>query len=142
MFTDYQTNCIQSSANPTLQFTKTNHRYEIESKVTDIIREIGIPAHVKGYCYLRLAIILTAENPDLIYAMTKELYPSVAKHYGTTPQRVERAIRHAIELAWDNGDVEVLSLYFSYRVKKSFDKPTNSEVIANLSDRIRLDLRK
>lgn len=119
----------------------SSRRFEIESRVTQIIREIGIPAHVKGYCYLRTAIIMTVENPDLIYAMTKELYPAVARHYGTTPQRVERAIRHAIELAWDDGDIEILSVYFSYRVKKSYDKPTNSEVIANLSDRIRLESR-
>lgn len=113
--------------------------YELEHKVTDIIVEIGVPAHVKGYCYLRTAIMLTAQRPDLIYAMTKELYPAVGDIYDTTSQRVERAIRHAIELAWDNGDMDILSNYFSYRIRKSTDKPTNSEFIATISDKIRLE---
>ena len=113
--------------------------YNLEHMVTDIIVEIGIPAHVKGYCYLRTAIMLTAQRPDLIYAMTKELYPAVGDIYDTTSQRVERAIRHAIELAWDNGDMEILSNYFSYRIRKSTDKPTNSEFIATISDKIRLE---
>lgn len=113
--------------------------YNLEHMVTDIIVEIGVPAHVKGYCYLRTAIMLTAQRPDLIYAMTKELYPAVGDIYDTTSQRVERAIRHAIELAWDNGDMEILSNYFSYRIRKSTDKPTNSEFIATISDKIRLE---
>ena len=113
--------------------------YNLEHMVTDIIIEIGVPAHVKGYCYLRTAIMLTAQRPDLIYAMTKELYPAVGDIYDTTSQRVERAIRHAIELAWDNGDMEILSNYFSYRIRKSTDKPTNSEFIATISDKIRLE---
>ena len=113
--------------------------YNLEHKVTDIIVEIGVPAHVKGYCYLRTAIMLTAQRPDLIYAMTKELYPAVGDIYDTTSQRVERAIRHAIELAWDNGDMDILSNYFSYRIRKSTDKPTNSEFIATISDKIRLE---
>ncbi len=113
--------------------------YNLEHMVTDIIVEIGVPAHVKGYCYLRTAIMLTAQRPDLIYAMTKELYPAVGDIYDTTSQRVERAIRHAIELAWDNGDMDILSNYFSYRIRKSTDKPTNSEFIATISDKIRLE---
>ena len=113
--------------------------YNLEHMVTDIIVEIGVPAHVKGYCYLRTAIMLTAQRPDLIYAMTKELYPAVGDIYDTTSQRVERAIRHAIELAWDNGDMDILSNYFSYRIWKSTAKPTNSEFIATISDKIRLE---
>lgn len=113
--------------------------YNLEHMVTDIIVEIGVPAHVKGYCYLRTAIMLTAQRPDLIYAMTKELYPAVGDIYDTTSQRVERAIRHAIELAWDNGDMDILSNYFSYRIRKTTDKPTNSEFIATISDKIRLE---
>ena len=113
--------------------------YNLEHMVTDIIVEIGVPAHVKGYCYLRTAIMLTAQRPDLIYAMTKELYPAVGDIYDTTSQRVERAIRHAIELAWDNGDMDILSNYCSYRIRKSTDKPTNSEFIATISDKIRLE---
>ena len=116
-----------------------NDFYELEHMVTDIIKEIGVPAHVKGYCYLRTAIMLTSRRPDLIYAMTKELYPAVGDIYDTTAQRVERAIRHAIELAWDNGDMNILSVYFSYRIRKSTDKPTNSEFIATISDIVRLE---
>ena len=112
--------------------------HELENMVTDIMIEIGVPAHVKGYCYLRTAIMLTVQRPDLIYAMTKELYPAIGDIYLTTAQRVERAIRHAIELAWDNGDMEILARYFSYRIRKSSDKPTNSEFIATLSDKIRV----
>lgn len=118
---------------------ETTDFYDLEHRVTDIIVEIGVPAHVKGYCYLRTAIMLTAQRPDLIYAMTKELYPAVGDIYDTTSQRVERAIRHAIELAWDNGDMDILSHYFSYRIRKSTDKPTNSEFIATISDKIRLE---
>ena len=118
-----------------------NDFYELEHMVTDIIKEIGVPAHVKGYCYLRTAIMLTSRRPDLIYAMTKELYPAVGDIYDTTAQRVERAIRHAIELAWDNGDMNILSVYFSYRIRKSTDKPTNSEFIATISDIVRLEIK-
>ena len=116
--------------------------YDKENMITDIIREIGVPAHVKGYSYLRTAIILASEKPDLIYAMTKELYPAIGDIYNTTAQRVERAIRHAIELAWDNGDMDVLSSYFSYRIRKSTEKPPNSEFIATISDIIRLRQNK
>lgn len=116
--------------------------YELEHMITDIIKEIGVPAHVKGYTYLRTSIMLSARKPDLIYAMTKELYPAIGDIYSTTPQRVERAIRHAIELAWDNGDMDVLSTYFSYRIRKSTEKPTNSEFIATISDIVRLEMKK
>ena len=111
---------------------------QLEGMVTAIIHEIGVPAHIKGYQYLREAIILTVENMDVINAVTKVLYPEVAKRFGTTPSRVERAIRHAIEVAWDRGDIETLQKYFGYTVNSAKGKPTNSEFIAMIADRIRL----
>jgi two-component system response regulator (stage 0 sporulation protein A) len=114
----------------------------IESMVTSVIHEIGVPAHIKGYQYVREAIVLTVQNMDIINAVTKVLYPEVAKHFGTTPSRVERAIRHAIEVAWDRGDLETLQKYFGYTVSISKGKPTNSEFIAMLSDRLALERRK
>lgn len=110
----------------------------LESVVTEIIHEIGIPAHIKGYQYLREAIILTINDMDIINAVTKVLYPDVAKKFGTTPSRVERAIRHAIEVAWDRGDVEVLQKFFGYTVSNIKGKPTNSEFIAMIADRLSL----
>ena len=102
--------------------------------VTDIIHEIGVPAHIKGYQYLREAIILTINDMDAINAVTKVLYPEVAKKFSTTPSRVERAIRHAIEVAWDRGDVETLQKFFGYTVSGIKGKPTNSEFIAMIAD--------
>jgi len=110
----------------------------LESVVTEIIHEIGIPAHIKGYQYLREAIILTINDMDIINAVTKVLYPSVAKKFETTPSRVERAIRHAIEVAWDRGDLETLQKYFGYTVSNIKGKPTNSEFIAMIADRLYL----
>ena len=110
----------------------------LESTVTAIIHEIGVPAHIKGYQYLREAIMITVEDMDVINAVTKVLYPEVAKRFGTTASRVERAIRHAIEVAWDRGDLETLQRFFGYTVSNTKGKPTNSEFIAMISDRIRL----
>ena len=110
----------------------------LESVVTEIIHEIGIPAHIKGYQYLREAIILTINDMDIINAVTKVLYPTVAKKFSTTPSRVERAIRHAIEVAWDRGDLETLQKYFGYTVSNIKGKPTNSEFIAMIADRLYL----
>ena len=107
---------------------------ELESVVTDIIHEIGVPAHIKGYQYLREAIILTINDMEMINAVTKVLYPTVAKKFDTTPSRVERAIRHAIEVAWDRGDIEVLQKFFGYTVSNIKGKPTNSEFIAMIAD--------
>lgn len=115
--------------------------YNIEVKVTEILHQIGVPAHIKGYHYLRDSIILSIEKPEIINAVTKQLYPSVAKKYETTSSRVERAIRHAIEVAWDRGDVEVLNSYFGYTIQGSRGKPTNSEFIAMISDKLRLQMR-
>ena len=111
---------------------------DLETVVTEIIHEIGIPAHIKGYQYLREAIIRTVEDMDMINAVTKVLYPEVAAKFGTTPSRVERAIRHAIEVAWDRGDVETLQRFFGYTVSGIKGKPTNSEFIAMIADRLYL----
>ena len=111
---------------------------DLEAIVTDIIHEIGVPAHIKGYQYLREAIILTIKDMDMINAVTKVLYPEVAKRFGTTPSRVERAIRHAIEVAWDRGDVETLQRFFGYTVSGIKGKPTNSEFIAMIADNLSL----
>ena len=110
----------------------------LESAVTEIIHEIGVPAHIKGYQYLREAIILTINNMDMINGVTKILYPEVAKKFSTTPSRVERAIRHAIEVAWDRGDIEVLQKFFGYTVSNIKGKPTNSEFIAMIADYLSL----
>ncbi len=106
----------------------------LEAMVTEVIHEIGVPAHIKGYQYLREAIILAVNDMDVINAVTKVLYPAVAKKYGTTPSRVERAIRHAIEVAWDRGDLETLQKFFGYTVSNIKGKPTNSEFIAMIAD--------
>ena len=115
--------------------------FSIEVKVTEILHQIGVPAHIKGYHYLRDSIIMSVEQPSIINAVTKQLYPSVAKKYQTTSSRVERAIRHAIEVAWDRGDVEVLNSYFGYTIQGSRGKPTNSEFIAMISDKLRLQIK-
>ena len=111
---------------------------DLEAVVTDIIHEIGVPAHIKGYQYLREAIILTIHDMDMINAVTKVLYPEVTRRFGTTPSRVERAIRHAIEVAWDRGDVETLQKFFGYTVSGIKGKPTNSEFIAMIADNLSL----
>ncbi len=111
---------------------------DLESTVTEVIHEIGVPAHIKGYQYLREAIILTIGDMEIINAVTKVLYPAVAKKYGTTPSRVERAIRHAIEVAWDRGDLETLQKFFGYTVSNIKGKPTNSEFIAMIADHLSL----
>lgn len=111
---------------------------DIETQVTKIIHQIGVPAHIKGYQYLRTAILLTVKDGDIINSVTKVLYPSVAKKYQTTTSRVERAIRHAIEVAWDRGDVDTLNSYFGYTVQNNRGKPTNSEFIAMIADNLRL----
>jgi two-component system response regulator (stage 0 sporulation protein A) len=113
-------------------------RNDLEAQVTGIIHKIGVPAHIKGYQYLRTAIIMTIEDSDLINAVTKILYPTVAKKYQTTSSRVERAIRHAIEVAWDRGDLDTLNAYFGYTIQNQRGKPTNSEFIAMIADNLRL----
>lgn len=117
---------------------QTEEKPDIETQVTQIIHQIGVPAHIKGYQYLRTAILLTIKDSDIINSVTKVLYPSVAKKYATTTSRVERAIRHAIEVAWDRGDVDTLNSYFGYTIQNNRGKPTNSEFIAMIADNLRL----
>ena len=114
---------------------------ELELMVTEIIHQIGVPAHIKGYHYLREAILLSIKNSEIINSVTKLLYPTVAKNHSTTSSRVERAIRHAIEVAWDRGDIDVLNSYFGYTIQNDRGKPTNSEFIAMISDKLRLKLK-
>ena len=111
---------------------------DMEAQVTKIIHQIGVPAHIKGYQYLRTAILMTIEDIDVINSVTKVLYPTIAKKYQTTTSRVERAIRHAIEVAWDRGDIDTLNSYFGYTIQNSRGKPTNSEFIAMIADNLRL----
>ncbi|WP_295752752.1 sporulation transcription factor Spo0A [uncultured Oscillibacter sp.] len=113
--------------------------FALKNTVTAVIHEIGVPAHIKGYQYLREAIMITVNDMEVINAVTKVLYPAVAKRFGTTPSRVERAIRHAIEVAWDRGDLETLQKYFGYTVSNTKGKPTNSEFIAMIADRLMLN---
>lgn len=113
-----------------------------ELQVTRILHQIGIPAHVKGYHYLRSSIVQSVDNPMAINSVTKNLYPLVAKKYNTTSSRVERAIRHAIEIAWDRGNIEILNKYFGYTVHNLKGKPTNSEFIAMISDKLRLQMEE
>lgn len=114
---------------------------ELECMITEIIHQIGVPAHIKGYHYLREAIILAVNDGTIINSVTKLLYPTVAKKFETTSSRVERAIRHAIEVAWDRGNVEVLNSYFGYTIHNGRGKPTNSEFIAMIADKLRLQLK-
>ena len=115
---------------------------DLDLTVTEILHQIGVPAHIKGYQFLRDAILLTMNEPEYINAVTKRLYPEIAKKNGTTASRVERAIRHAIEVAWDRGDVDTLNSYFGYTIHNLRGKPTNSEFIAMIADKMRLDKRQ
>ena len=116
--------------------------HDLEQDVTDMIHEIGVPAHIKGYQYLREAIMMSVEDPVMISSITKILYPTIAKRFQTTSSRVERAIRHAIEVAWSRGKMETLDALFGYTIDTGKGKPTNSEFIALIADRIRLSYRK
>ena len=120
---------------------RRSDKTSIETMVTGIIHEIGVPAHIKGYQYLREAIIIAVNDMDVINAITKVLYPQVAKTFQTTPSRVERAIRHAIEVAWDRGDLDTLQRFFGYTVSNTKGKPTNSEFIALIADKLQLQLK-
>lgn len=114
---------------------------DLEQDVTNMIHEIGVPAHIKGYQYLREAIMMSVEDPVMISSITKILYPTIAKRFQTTPSRVERAIRHAIEVAWSRGRMETLDSLFGYTIDTGKGKPTNSEFIALIADKIRLSYR-
>ena len=115
--------------------------HDLEQDVTNMIHEIGVPAHIKGYQYLRDAIMMSVEDPSMISSITKILYPTIAKRFQTTPSRVERAIRHAIEVAWSRGRMETLDALFGYTIDTGKGKPTNSEFIALIADKIRLSYR-
>ncbi len=120
---------------------QNTNNVDLETCVTKAIHEIGVPAHIKGYQYLREAIMMSVKDMDVINYITKLLYPEIAKKFNTTSSRVERAIRHAIEVAWDRGDVEVLNRVFGYTVNNSRGKPTNSEFIAMIADTLRLEIK-
>jgi len=118
-----------------------NNAINLETKVTGILHEIGVPAHIRGYHYMREAIMMAVDNIDVLNYITKELYPTIAKKCNTTPSRVERAIRHAIEVAWSRGKVDVIDQMFGYTINNHKGKPTNSEFIALIADRLRLELK-
>ena len=115
--------------------------HDLEKDVTDMIHEIGVPAHIKGYQYLREAIMMSVNDIEMLSSITKVLYPTIAEKYDTTPSRVERAIRHAIEVAWNRGRMETLNALFGYTISTGKGKPTNSEFIALIADKIRLSYR-
>ena len=132
--------------NKTGQAPKCNSRIEdvkvsLEADVTDMLHDIGIPAHIKGYQYLRTAIMMAVEYMDMLNCITKVLYPTIAKNFQTTSSRVERAIRHAIEVAWSRGQIDILDSLFGYTVSNGKGKPTNSEFIALIADKIRLEYK-
>ena len=127
----------KKNGTPIVQMHQEPH--DLEKDVTDMIHEIGIPAHIKGYHYLRDAILMAIEDMDVLNAITKILYPTVAKRHQTTSSRVERAIRHAIEVAWSRGKLDTLEELFGYTVSNGKGKPTNSEFIALVADTIRLE---
>ena len=132
---------------PTLKEFKNNYisnsnkKLNLEARVTNIIHDVGVPAHIKGYQYLREGIIMSVKDADIINQITKQLYPDLAKKYKTTPSRVERAIRHAIEVAWSRGQIETMENIFGYTVNSNRGKPTNSEFIAMIADKLRLELK-
>ena len=128
---------ILTNEQPTYELSSLS----LEKEVTSVIHEIGIPAHIKGYQYLRDAIIMSINDMDILNSITKQLYPNIAKKYNTTPSRVERAIRHAIEVAWSRGKMDTIDQLFGYTVNNGKGKPTNSEFIALIADRLRLELQ-
>lgn len=149
MYSPVRTTSSVSYTTPTtshtpIQTTRTKPvvtQHSLETEVTSVIHEIGIPAHIKGYQYLRDAIIMAINDMDILNSITKQLYPNIAKNYNTTPSRVERAIRHAIEVAWSRGKMDTIDKLFGYTVNNGKGKPTNSEFIALIADRLRLEMQ-
>ncbi|AOR23898.1 sporulation transcription factor Spo0A [Clostridium taeniosporum] len=135
-------NVRRTSSQPMISYTSESQEpkgtLDLETEITNIIHEIGVPAHIKGYMYLREAITMVVNDIELLSAVTKELYPSIAKKYNTTASRVERAIRHAIEVAWGRGQIEAINKLFGYTIHNDKGKPTNSEFIAIIADKLRL----
>lgn len=129
---------LAGTSRPTVRSVPTKGK-SLDLEVTNIIHQIGVPAHIKGYLYLREAILMVINEVDLLGAITKELYPLIAEKYNTTPSRVERAIRHAIEVAWSRGNVEVINSLFGYTIDVNRGKPTNSEFIAMIADKLRVE---
>lgn len=124
---------------PKENFSNRGNRTNLEARITNVIHQIGIPAHIKGYLYLREAILMVVDDMELLSSITKELYPNIAEVYDTTSSRVERAIRHAIELAWSREEVETIDKLFGHTIYADKGKPTNSEFIAMIADKIRLE---
>lgn len=137
-FVQKQDNVIHSAYSDLDDSSRQVESVDLESEITSIIHEIGVPAHIKGYFYLREAISMVVNDIELLSAVTKELYPSIARKYNTTSSRVERAIRHAIEVAWSRGQIESINKIFGYTIHNEKGKPTNSEFIAMVADRLRL----
>lgn len=141
MLKPFDTALLSDRINALVQGTfqnKEDKTEDMEIVVTEVIHELGVPAHIKGYHYLREAILSSLENKELLESVTKMLYPTVAKKFDTTSSRVERAIRHAIEIAWDRGNLDTLNAFFGYTVNTCKGKPTNSEFIALITDKLRL----
>ncbi len=135
------TSRVQNKNRDIVYNDRMNIEFSLEVKITEILHEVGVPAHIKGYQYLRTAIIDVVNNVELLGAITKELYPMISMKYSTTPSRVERAIRHAIEVAWTRGKIETINSIFGYTIHNNKGKPTNSEFIAMISDKLRLEQR-
>ena len=131
-----------SSSTKLVSEDEVQRNKSLQEKVTEIIHVVGVPAHIKGYQYLREAIIMSVEDMDMLNSITKILYPSIAKKFATTPSRVERAIRHAIEVAWSRGRMDTIDEMFGYTINCRKGKPTNSEFIALVTDRIRLQMKE
>jgi two-component system response regulator (stage 0 sporulation protein A) len=136
---EFETSKVQNKNKEVVYNEKIHAEVSLEVKITEILHEVGVPAHIKGYQYLRTSIIDVVNNIELLGAITKELYPMIAQKYGTTPSRVERAIRHAIEVAWTRGKIETINHTFGYTIQNNKGKPTNSEFIAMISDKLRLE---
>lgn len=136
---ELETSRVQSKNKEIVYNEKINAELSLEVKITEILHEVGVPAHIKGYQYLRTSIIDVVNNIELLGAITKELYPMIATRYSTTPSRVERAIRHAIEVAWTRGKIETINNIFGYTIHNNKGKPTNSEFIAMIADKLRLE---
>ncbi len=135
----YETSKVQVKNKEMVYNEKAEKELSLEAKITEILREVGVPAHIKGYQYLRTSIIEVVNNIELLGAITKELYPSIAVKYSTTASRVERAIRHAIEVACNRGKIETINSIFGYTIHNNKGKPTNSEFIAMIADKLRLE---
>lgn len=140
-FDQVQEESVFYTESPIMLKAQSKQEHDLEQDVTDMIHEIGVPAHIKGYQYLREAIMMAVEDIEMLNSITKILYPTIAKKFQTTPSRVERAIRHAIEVAWSRGRMETLDALFGYTINTGKGKPTNSEFIALIADRIRLQYR-